>query len=36
MSEIATKYDPSKVEDKWYEYWVANRMFHSEPDGREP
>ena len=36
MSELATKYDPSKVEDKWYAYWMEHRLFHSEPDHREP
>ncbi|MDR1454294.1 MAG: valine--tRNA ligase [Tannerella sp.] len=34
--EIASKYDPSQVEGKWYRYWQENRFFHSEPDGREP
>ncbi|MDR1332480.1 MAG: valine--tRNA ligase [Tannerella sp.] len=34
--EIESKYDPSRVEGKWYDYWVENRFFHSEPDGREP
>ncbi|MDR3061636.1 MAG: valine--tRNA ligase [Dysgonamonadaceae bacterium] len=34
--EIATKYNPSEVESKWYEYWMKNRFFHSEPDSREP
>ena len=33
---IPTKYNPSQVEDKWYEYWMKNRYFHSEPDDREP
>lgn len=33
---IATKYDPSEVEVKWYDYWIKNRFFHSEPDEREP
>ncbi|MDR0768800.1 MAG: valine--tRNA ligase [Dysgonamonadaceae bacterium] len=33
---IATKYDPSEVEVKWYDYWLKNRFFHSEPDEREP
>ena len=33
---IPTKYDPSTVEDKWYDYWMKNRYFHSEPDEREP
>ena len=32
--ELATKYDPSVVEDKWYKYWTDHRMFHSEPDSR--
>ncbi|MDR1883906.1 MAG: valine--tRNA ligase [Prevotella sp.] len=34
--EIASKYNPAEVEDKWYKYWLENRFFHSEPDGREP
>ncbi len=33
---IPTKYDPSKIEDKWYDYWMTHRYFHSEPDDREP
>jgi len=33
---IATKYDPSDVENKWYDYWTRNGFFHSEPDEREP
>lgn len=36
MSEIATKYEPSGVEQRWYQYWTDHRLFHSEPDGREP
>ena len=34
--ELAAKYNPSEVEDKWYAYWLENRCFHSEPDSREP
>ncbi len=34
--EIASKYAPSEVEDKWYQYWLENRFFKSEPDNREP
>jgi valyl-tRNA synthetase len=34
--ELAPKYDPSIVENKWYSYWMKNRCFHSEPDEREP
>lgn len=36
MNELATKYDPSEVEDKWYAYWLKHNLFHSEPDAREP
>jgi len=34
--EIASKYDPSEVEGKWYQYWLDNKLFSSKPDGREP
>ncbi len=34
--ELATKYDPSEVEGKWYQYWLDNKFFASKPDGREP
>lgn len=33
---IPSKYDASKVEDKWYAYWMKNNYFHSTPDEREP
>ncbi len=36
MNELATKYDPSAVESKWYEYWLEHNLFHSEPDSRPP
>ena len=36
MNELATKYDPRDVEDKWYAYWMEHGLFHSEPDEREP
>jgi valyl-tRNA synthetase len=36
MTDIPSKYDPSKVEDKWYKYWMDQKFFHSEPDDREP
>jgi len=36
MHEIPAKYIPNKIEDKWYEYWMKNNYFHSEPDDREP
>ena len=34
--ELASKYNPSEIEDKWYQYWEGNKLFHSEPDNREP
>lgn len=34
--EISSKYNPSEVENKWYQYWMNNKLFHSEPDEREP
>ncbi|MDD4636145.1 MAG: valine--tRNA ligase [Bacteroidales bacterium] len=33
---IASKYDPTEVEEKWYQYWQTNGFFHSVPDEREP
>ena len=36
MEEIAPKYDPRAVEDRWYAYWMDHKLFHSEPDAREP
>ena len=34
--EIASKYNPAEVEDKWYKYWLDNGFFKSKPDDREP
>ncbi|MDB2384926.1 valine--tRNA ligase [Polaribacter sp.] len=34
--EIPSKYEASKVEDKWYNYWTKHNYFHSVPDEREP
>ncbi|MBL6950852.1 MAG: valine--tRNA ligase [Bacteroidales bacterium] len=34
--EITSRYNPSLVESKWYEYWMKQGYFHSEPDDREP
>ena len=36
MNELATKYDPSEVEGKWYKYWEDHKLFRSVPDAREP
>ena len=34
--QIPSKYDASKVENKWYDYWMTHNYFHSTPDEREP
>lgn len=34
--DIPAKYNPAEVEDKWYKYWLDNKLFHSVPDNREP
>ena len=34
--QIADKYAPQQIEAKWYEYWIGHKLFHSEPDEREP
>ena len=34
--ELASKYSPKEVENKWYGYWTEHKMFASKPDGREP
>ncbi len=36
MNQIAPKYSPREVEDKWYGYWMEHNLFHSVPDSREP
>lgn len=36
MNELATKYNPADVEEKWYAYWLKNGLFKSKTDGREP
>ena len=34
--EIASKYEPQNVEERWYKYWEENDFFTSNPDDREP
>ena len=34
---LPSKYTPSNIESKWYQYWMDHGMFHSEPDpNKEP
>ena len=34
-TEIPKQYEPGKAESKWYNYWMKQNYFHSEPDHRE-
>ncbi|SKB71356.1 valyl-tRNA synthetase [Soonwooa buanensis] len=34
--QIADKYNPQETEQKWYNYWLDNKYFHSTPDDRPP
>lgn len=34
--ELAAKYNPAESESKWYQYWLDEGLFHSEPDDRDP
>ena len=33
---MESKYNPTDIENRWYQYWLDNKLFHSEPDGRNP
>jgi valyl-tRNA synthetase len=32
IMSLSTKYNPSEVEDKWYQRWLEKGFFHSEPN----
>jgi len=34
-ANISSKYNPAEVENKWYQYWTSNGLFHSVPDKRK-
>ncbi|WP_228238821.1 valine--tRNA ligase [Allomuricauda sp. M10] len=34
--EIPSKYEPKRVEERWYNYWMEHDYFSSTPDEREP
>ena len=36
MNDLATKYSPADVEEKWYSYWMEHELFRSVPDARQP
>jgi valyl-tRNA synthetase len=33
---IPAQFDAKTIEQKWYDYWMKNNYFHSEPDSRTP
>lgn len=33
---LSSRYSPKETESKWYQYWMNNKYFRSEPDEREP
>ncbi|WP_370895368.1 valine--tRNA ligase [Chryseobacterium gossypii] len=34
--QISEKYSPQEAEQKWYNYWLENKYFHSEPNDKPP
>ncbi len=33
---LAKVYDPKKVENKWYRYWMEHRLFHADAESKKP
>ncbi len=33
---LPKNFEPSQIEEKWYDYWMKHKLFHSEPDDRKP
>ena len=36
QQQLPKNINPEEIEDKWYEFWLENKFFHSEPDNRKP
>lgn len=34
--QISEKYNPQETEQKWYNFWLENKFFHSEPNDKPP
>lgn len=34
--QISEKYNPQETEQKWYNYWLESKYFHSEPNDKPP
>ena len=32
QTNMDSKYNPTDIEQRWYQYWLDNKLFHSEPD----
>ncbi len=32
---MESKYNPTEIEARQYQYWLDHKLFHSTPDGRE-
>lgn len=35
-TDISKQYDPKKIEEKWYNYWLTHEYFNSKIDNRDP
>ena len=33
---LSTKFDPSEIEEKWYNYWLEKKLFQSKPNSSKP
>lgn len=33
---LPKNFNPVEIEKKWYNYWIENKFFHSEPNDKEP
>ena len=33
---METRYNPKNIESKWYDYWMKNNFFYSEPNNKKP
>src|SRR5258708_3982879 len=35
-TELAKQYNPKEAQQRWLQFWVAHKFFHTEPDSRTP
>ena len=33
---METRYNPTNIESKWYDYWMKNNFFSSKPNNKKP